>query len=69
MLFRSGCRPEECFVFEDSENGVRAGHGAGCITVMIPDLIEPSDEVRPYCSWICRDFFEVQERVNTNVLP
>lgn len=41
----------------------------GCITVMIPDLIEPSDEVRPYCSWICRDFFEVQERVNSNVLP
>ena len=64
-----GCRPEECFVFEDSENGVRAGHGAGCITVMIPDLIEPSDQVRPYCSWICRDFFEVRERVNSNVLP
>lgn len=59
---RIGCRPGDCFVFEDSENGVRAGHAAGCITVMIPDLIEPSDAVRPYCSWICRDFFEVRER-------
>lgn len=59
---RIRCRPEECFVFEDSENGIRAGHAAGCITVMIPDLIEPSDAIRPYCSWICRDFFEVRER-------
>lgn len=56
-----GCRPEECFVFEDSENGIRAGHAAGCITVMIPDLIEPSDAIRPYCFRICRDFFEVRE--------
>ncbi|MCI9153460.1 HAD family phosphatase [Lachnospiraceae bacterium] len=57
---RIGCRPEECFVFEDSENGVRAGHAAGCITVMVPDLIEPSEAIRPYCAWICRDFFEVR---------
>lgn len=62
---RIGCRAGECFVFEDSENGVRAGHAAGCITIMIPDMIEPSDGIRPYCSWICRDFFEVLERCNS----
>ena len=44
---RIGCRAEDCFVFEDSENGVRAGHAAGCITVMVPDMIDPSETIRP----------------------
>lgn len=51
-----GCRPEECLVFEDSENGVTAGYRAGCFTIMIPDLIEPSDEIRAICSAIYPDF-------------
>ena len=61
---RIRCRAEECYVFEDSENGVRAGHAAGCITVMVPDLIEPSETIRPYCAWICRDFFEVRGKID-----
>lgn len=36
-----GCPPEECYVFEDSVNGVRAGMAAGCVTVMVPDLVPP----------------------------
>ena len=41
-----GCAPEECYVFEDSANGIRAGAAAGCYTIMIPDLIEPDAELR-----------------------
>lgn len=33
------CKPEECLVFEDSENRIKAGHSAGCFTIMIPDLL------------------------------
>lgn len=62
-----GCRPEECFVFEDSENGVRAGNAAGCMTIMIPDLIEPSEEIRPYCSEICSDFFGVAKMLEEKI--
>ena len=40
-----GCAPEECYVFEDSANGIRAGAAAGCCTIMIPDLIEPDAEL------------------------
>lgn len=54
-----GLAPGECFVFEDSENGVKAGHAAGCVTVMVPDLIEPSPELRNYCSGICPDLEQV----------
>ena len=40
-----GTAPEECFVAEDSFNGVRAGHAAGMFTVMIPDLVAPDEEI------------------------
>lgn len=48
-----GCDPEECFVFEDSLSGVRAGHAAGCDTIMVPDLIRPTPEVLPLCFRVC----------------
>ena len=60
---RIGCDPEECFVFEDSENGVQAGYRAGCVTIMIPDMIKPSPEITQYCYKICSDFREVQKEI------
>ena len=42
---RLGLPPEDCYVFEDSFNGVRAGHAAGCCTIMIPDLFQPDQEI------------------------
>lgn len=56
-----GCRPQECLVFEDSENGVKAGHLAGCFTIMIPDLMEPNEEIRALCSKVYPDFLKVRE--------
>jgi HAD superfamily hydrolase (TIGR01509 family) len=43
---RLGISPSECVVLEDSDNGVRAAHAAGMLTIMAPDLKPPSDEVR-----------------------
>ena len=53
--------PEECYVFEDSFNGIRAGHASGCFTVMIPDLQEPTAEISQLYDACCKDFFEVIE--------
>ena len=49
---RLGLPPEDCYVFEDSFNGVRAGHAAGCRTIMIPDLFQP-DETLADCYDAC----------------
>lgn len=37
--------PRECMALEDSPNGVRSAAAAGCITVMVPDLTPPDEEL------------------------
>ncbi len=40
-----GVVPDECLVLEDSFNGVRAGAAGGFITVMVPDMDQPTPEI------------------------
>ena len=47
--------PHDCYVFEDSLNGIRAAHTAGCAPVMIPDMMEPTEEIRAICHGIFPD--------------
>lgn len=56
-----GLEPEECYVIEDSFNGIRAGHAAGCTTIMIPDQKQPTDEILSLCDACCKDFFAAIE--------
>lgn len=56
---RIGLPASDCLVLEDSFNGVRAGHAAGAVTVMVPDLAEPTKEILSLCNRCCRDLFEV----------
>ena len=41
-----GFAPMDVLAIEDSPPGVRAAHDAGCMTIMIPDLLPPDDEMR-----------------------
>lgn len=43
---RLGVDPIHCLALEDSHAGVRAAHAAGMQTIMVPDLVHPSDELR-----------------------
>ncbi len=38
--------PEQCVVIEDSYNGIRAAKKAGMTAVMVPDLLQPDEEMR-----------------------
>lgn len=52
--------PENCLAVEDSHNGIRSAHAAGMITVMVPDLMQPNDEVRALCHAILEDLHGVR---------
>ena len=56
-----GLPAEECLVLEDSFNGVRAGHAAGAVTVMVPDIAQPDEEMRSLYTCCCRDLLEVRD--------
>ncbi len=44
-----GLKPGECMALEDSANGIKSAYAAGLIPVMVPDLIEPTDEIKQMC--------------------
>jgi HAD superfamily hydrolase (TIGR01509 family) len=58
---RLGVLPAHCLALEDSHNGVRAAHGAGMMTVMVPDLLDPTEEMQSLCVRISASLHEVRE--------
>lgn len=65
-IFRMACeklgaKPKDTYAIEDSFNGVRSASDAGLRTIMVPDLIEPDDEMRSRTEVILRDLMEVKE--------
>lgn len=56
-----GKSPARCLALEDSHNGVRAAHAAGMITVMVPDLLEPTEEMRDLCLDVVTTLHEVRD--------
>lgn len=45
-----GLPPGQCVAVEDSHHGLRSAHAAGCVTVMVPDGLPPTEEIRALCA-------------------
>lgn len=53
--------PKECYVIEDSSNGIFAAYNAGCKPIMAIDIIKPSVEIKKMCIKVCDSLSEVKE--------
>ena len=56
-----GVAPQDCLALEDSHNGVRSASSAGMMTVMVPDMLDPTEEMRGLTVRIARDLHEVRD--------
>ncbi len=56
-----GVPPQDCIVLEDSFNGIVAAHTAGTQPIMIPDTMQPTDEIRALCDHVLTRLDEVIE--------
>ena len=59
-----GVKPEDAVGLEDSFNGVRACKASGLYTVMVPDIIQPDDEMKGLADVILPSLEAVQDFLN-----
>jgi HAD superfamily hydrolase (TIGR01509 family) len=48
-----------CLALEDSHGGVRSASAACMMTIMVPDLVPPTDEIRALCVYVAPSLHEV----------
>ena len=56
---RIGVDPAACLALEDSHPGVRAAHAAGMMTIMVPDILDPNEEMHDKCVHIAESLHHV----------
>jgi HAD superfamily hydrolase (TIGR01509 family) len=55
---------EKCVVLEDSSYGIRAAHAAKMIPIMVPDLAQPTDEIRALTHAVVPSLHEAREVIS-----
>ena len=59
--------PAACLALEDSHNGVRSAAAAGMMTVMVPDLLVPTNEMDALCARIVDDLHAAADLVRRSL--
>ena len=57
---------KDCIIIEDSFNGVRAARAAGATVFMVPDLLEPTEEIRALTDRVFGSLTEVKDWLALN---
>lgn len=52
-------KTSECIALEDSPNGIISAFSAGCNTIMIPDMTEPEEMLKPLLYGCCETLSDV----------
>ena len=52
--------PSDCYIFEDSLNGIRAANSSSGVAIMIPDTVQPTDEIKKICAAIYPSLIEAK---------
>mgnify|MGYP002623755548 FL=1 len=58
-----GLPNEECYVFEDAFNGVRAGHASHSKVIMVVDQVEPDEEIEHLCTLVAHSLLEAKDYI------
>lgn len=53
-----GVLPKDCIALEDSINGIKSAYSAGTKPIMVPDMLEPTEEIKPMLFALCKDLDE-----------
>ncbi|MFM6957962.1 MAG: bifunctional mannitol-1-phosphate dehydrogenase/phosphatase, partial [Acinetobacter sp.] len=55
---RLNLQPQQCLMFEDSENGINSASEAGGVTILLKDIKEPSDQMLAQTKFYYQDMNE-----------
>ncbi len=59
-----GERPSDCIAVEDSPNGIKSAYAAGCLPVMVPDLTQPDEELRPLLYAVADSLADIKKLIS-----
>ncbi|MBR4908853.1 MAG: HAD family phosphatase [Acidaminococcaceae bacterium] len=62
-----GVSPANCYVLEDSFNGIRAAYRAGMHPVMVPDMQQPNEEIRGLAEVVVENLFVALDYLRTKM--
>lgn len=55
--------PNDCYIFEDSFNGIRSAAASGGVAIMIPDTVQPTAEIKKICAAIFPNLNEARQAI------